>query len=124
MTSNAVLIAVTEAALAVEDLGDAPIEDRVRAAMRKTWRHWVATNEDDQFAAAVEAVARLANDEERDALIAEYRVLGMFGGGVVNLDEVAAFAAQVPNPVGLLKLWNEVKSDQRSADPARRLGPQ
>lgn len=111
--SVAMSIAATEARCAVELLPEAsPIEDRLRAAMKVTYRHWMATDENDQFIAACEGVYGLASDDEKERIESELRSLShlaaMLDGVPIDMD---AMAAQIPtDPIGLRKLWIETVS--------------
>lgn len=109
--SAAVAIAATEAREAVKRLPEgSPIDDRFRVAMKVTYRHWMATNEEDQFLAACEAVYSTATEEEQERIKAEVQSLrdlsAMMEGVPVNFEELAE---RVPvDPIGLRKLWHEV----------------
>lgn len=106
MSSTAVAIACTEASSHVDPA--APLVDRFNAAMKATYRHWMATSEDDQFMAAIEAVYLTATAEERDRIEAELRALrdlgALLSGVPVDLDQLAT----TENPIGLRALWIEI----------------
>lgn len=111
--SNSVLIAAVEAESAARDAGNAPLEDRARAAMRATRGHWLATREDDQFLAACEGLARVCSPEEVERIAAELRaqqaLAAILSGVPVDLDAAVA-QREEHEPIGLMLLWRETAS--------------
>lgn len=107
----AVAIASTEARSVVALMPpESSIEDRFRTAMKATFRHWMATDENDQFIAACEAVYATATEDEQERIKVELRSLAdanaLLSGVPVDFD---AIAERIPtNPIGLRKLWQEV----------------
>jgi hypothetical protein len=109
--SNIVAIAAVEARAAAEEAGLA-LEDRLRAAMRVTHHHWLATDESDQIMAACEGTAQAVGDgPDRERLIAELRVIqalsAAMSGVPVDFDAMLADENR-PEPVHIRKLWAEV----------------
>lgn len=103
--SNGLRIAIADAQTAVK-AGDS-LEDRLRAAMGRTHGHWLITDEDEQFRAAIGAVMLDASEDERERLEAEIHKLktlsALVSGVPVDMDRVNS--ADDPEPVGLMKLW-------------------
>lgn len=110
--STPVLIALTEAQSHVEAVADQPLEDRLRAAMKATHRHWMATNEDDQFKAAIGAVMMSASEDEKELLKASMDKLNALGamlsGVPVDFEQLAADDRPT---IKLVPLWNEVRGE-------------
>ena len=108
--NNIVLIAAVEAEHAARAAGDVSIEDRARAAMRATRNHWMATQEEDQFTAACEGLARTATPDELERIEADLRtqqaLAAMLNGVPVDLEAALAARGEV-EPIGLMKLWHE-----------------
>jgi hypothetical protein len=111
--SNIVAIAAVGAREAAENAGPA-LEDRLRAAMRATHHHWLATKEDDQIMAACEGAAQAVGEgPDRERLIAELKVWQALSAAISGVP--VDFGAMVPDdeadrpePVGIRKLWLEV----------------
>lgn len=109
--SNAVAIVALEARQAVEALpAGTSLEDRLRAAMKASRDHWMATDEGDQLMGACEAVYGLASSTERERIEADLRVMSslsaLMSGVPVAIDQI-----DVPeNPLGIRRLWREVQS--------------
>lgn len=69
---NAILIASQSCDTALDALPEgASLEDRLTAAMRSVRGHWLCTNEESQFIAALGAVAQRASPEEVERITAE-----------------------------------------------------
>ena len=107
MNEAVLMIAVTEAKEAAKV--EASLEGKLRAAMNATKNHWMATDQDTQFKAAIGAVLLLIDGEEKsrleEELLALKNVNAMFSGVSVNID-----AIKVPeNPIGVMKMWQEIK---------------
>ena len=105
---NVLLIAMTEAHGAADEADT--LEAKVRAAMLCTKDHWLITNEDGRFRAAVGGAMLSADEDDKRRLEAEMRVLNalssaMGGGGSLDLAVM-----DIPeNPIGLMKMWKEIK---------------
>lgn len=117
--SNVVLIAAVEAEGAAKAAGGT-LENRLRAAMEATASHWMATNEADQFNAAMEGTARTCDDEDLERMQAEMRRLQaleamLSGGPFVDFEKIAdAVEAETAEPIGAQKMWREVKAGARA----------
>lgn len=114
MTDISIAIPMTEAKAAVERLPEGTsLEDRIRTAMKATHRHWMVTDEDAQFRAAVAAAILTGSDDEQERLKQEVDSLkslnALISGVPVDLDRMVE-QAKASQPVGLLKLWDEVRS--------------
>lgn len=107
--SNIVMIAAVEAETAARAAGDVSIQDRATAAMKAVRHHWLATNEQEQFAAACEGLARVVTADERERIEADLRALqtltAMLSGVPVDLD-AALVEREQHEPLGLMKLWH------------------
>lgn len=110
--NNIVLIAAMDAQSAAENLKDASLEERARAAMDAVRHHWMATREEDQFLAACEGLARTATPEEMERIEDDLRRLAkvsgllnaMSAGVPVDWDSMEA-DEPLENPLGLRKMW-------------------
>lgn len=108
---NTVLIAINEIESDISGLTGEAVEERLRAAMKSAQNHWLVTNEDAQFQAAVSAVLLNADDEEKERIEGALSVLrglsAAFSG--VPVDIVPLLENAPKNPIGLKKLWDEAK---------------
>ena len=115
-----IMLAISEAEHAVRALpADADIEARLRAAMGVTRKHWFCTAEPERFKAAVAAVMQSygQGSPEWERLGREHRLLSRFSHALeatqagVDVGWGSVFGelaeAERPEPVGLLRLWNE-----------------
>jgi hypothetical protein len=110
-------IALTEAVLAIEDMKGS-IEKLLRKAMSITKGHWVCTDEDDQFGAAVGAVMlHFGEDSEEFARLKwEMGNISRFSAALstaqlgVQVDMSTVLKTHEKfTAIGLAKLWTEVK---------------
>jgi hypothetical protein len=93
-----IAIAVAEAEDAIQTL-EADLAGMVRAAMRATYEHWLVTDEDDQFLAAVAAVMEHYGKESPE--------------GVRLASEIGQDTPpQGWRPIGLTDLWRQVKRER------------
>ncbi len=97
---------------------DGSLEEKVKAAMGRTVDHWMCTVEDERFRAAIGGVMldcgegsegwqRLA-DEIAGITKVSAMINAAQAGLVVDLER-SDITAPLHEPLGLLKLWNEVK---------------
>ena len=104
------MIAMTEAKIAAE--GEESLTGRLKAAMRATKNHWMLTNEDGRFRAAVGAVLLLSDEETQERIKKELTVLKTLSAAVdgvpVNFEAVLIKEEEV---IGLIGMWNEVKAE-------------
>lgn len=108
--SSAALVALHEAKAAI--VGIDGLEQRLRAAMRATRHHWMATNEEDRFKAAIGAVMLSYGEgsDEWKRLAWEVQQLGKISamqqaalaGLSISLDSLDFSGGE---PIGLLALW-------------------
>jgi hypothetical protein len=109
MNDGVLTIAVTEAKAAAEN--ETTLEGRLTAAMKATKNHWMATDEDTQFRAAIGAVLLLSEDEDKARLEEEVSqikaVQAMLSGVPVDFDAMEP----MENPIGLTKLWRELDEE-------------
>lgn len=107
MNTTAQAIAAAEArhVVKVEDA----LEDRLKATMKATRGHWMATDEDDQLYAAIGAVYALASEEEKKQITNELEHLkilsALLSGVPVDFEAIPPLA----NPIGIMKLWQDTK---------------
>lgn len=110
--SNTILIAITETEGVVKRNQDKPLIERLKIAMKATRNHWLVTDEDGQFQAAVGAVLLTANEEETERIKAELAILkglnAAFSGVPVNMRALLAGQEKV-ELIGLSKIWAETK---------------
>lgn len=109
MSDVALRIAMTEAKAAVERAGDVALEDRLRAAMKATYRHWMATDEDVQLRAALGGVLLACEDDaEKARLHAEIEQLRLLGAMLSGLPIDPEAIKPLEEPIGVVRLWREV----------------
>lgn len=111
---NCILVAVTEIEMYLKGKKNLPLVERIKYAMQKASNHWLVTNEDDQFRAAIGAVLVTANEEEKEKINSELKLLKALSAAAtgVSVDFTQLFA-QLPvsetEPLGLRGIWQEVK---------------
>lgn len=109
--SNCILVAITETQMCIEKMDDEPLEARLKKAMQEMQHHWLVTNQEEQFQAAVGAVLITATEEEKERINAELRTLkalsAAMSGVPVDMGR-AVDALEGIKPVGLTKIWKEV----------------
>ena len=86
------------------------LEDKLIAAMNETRNHWMVTDEDKQFRAAVGAVMLLVDDDTRYQIELEMKTLNalsaMISGVPVDIENI-----ETPDePIGLMKIWKELRA--------------
>lgn len=110
-----IAIAATEARDAIKEPKD--LEDRIRQAMRATVDHWMCTNEQDRFAAALAAALELTTDpdekERFEATLELLRTLSAATSGIsVNMDPALERIERTPGgAVQVAKIWQEIKKE-------------
>lgn len=111
MNDAMLVIAATEAKARIDGKEFATLEDRCKEAMRATKGHWMATDEDTQFRAAVGAVMMTCSPEDKTRIEEELAVLKMLAA--MQQGVPVDFSQMTPpeKPVALTKLWQEVKSE-------------
>lgn len=82
--------------------------------MEVTASHWLATNEDDQFLAACEGVARCCDAGDRERIEFGLRFLRSLAAATSGVPVdfaslVAEDEAERVEPAPLKRIWNEVK---------------
>lgn len=118
-------VAAGDARRAVVNLPeDAPLEDKIRAAMRATKNHWLlgqlGKNEGKEMRAAVAGVVLALGMEHEDSkrIIAEHQALVRVGamleaiqrGVRVDVESTLGDDEALPeNPVGLLAIWKSLE---------------
>lgn len=117
MPSNIVLIAAVDAEQAARSAGP-DAEDKLKAAMGATARHWMATDENEQFLGACEGAARVLDAEDRARVETSLRLLQ--GLAAASSGVPVDFGAllpedpeKAPEPFPLQKWWREIKDKER-----------
>lgn len=115
------LIAVSEARSKIQNLPpNATLEDKLRAAMRSTRHNWLVGGRGDksqQLRLACAAVClevgldspegqQVANEHKALSILSQSMELMAMG---VNVDFMEATKNLMGKPIGLVKLWHEVK---------------
>lgn len=113
--NNLIAIAMTEAASALEGLSSGASKvDKLKAAMKVTKDHWLCTNEDEQFEAAVSAVMHVEGLESDFAkqILEECTNIGklnaFFRAAQAGLEVMPPEISAEYETLGLMRLWNEV----------------
>ncbi len=119
MTNNIVLIAAVDAEAAANGAGP-DAEEKLRAAMRATARHWMATDENEQFLGACEGAARVLDSQDRARVEASLRLLqglaAASNGVPVDFASLLPDDAETaPEPFPLQKWWREIKDGTEEA---------
>jgi hypothetical protein len=108
---NSVLVAIQETKMNIQNMADKPVENRLKKAMETMQNHWLVTNKDEQFQAAVGAVLVTATDDEKERINAELRTLKALNAAMngIPVDMGRAIEGLEGNePIGLTKIWKEV----------------
>jgi len=93
------MIAFEEAKGEVERNKDEGIKVRLREAMKRTYRHWLITDENQQFLVAVAAVSHFGTPEEQESIKVEVEAMKQLNAiltapGGVDLSRLAAIAEE------------------------------
>ena len=113
---NSIMIGIAELRTGVDS--NQPLEERLKVAMRSALDHWLVTDEWGQFKMAIGAVMTEATEEEQERMNVDIKFLSAlssaasgvpvdFGRLIEELGENGA-----AKPVGLRKLWDEVKMEK------------
>lgn len=101
------IIAFIEAKEAAKN--ESTLEGRLKAAMNATKDHWVLTDEDGRFRAAVGAALLLSDDDDQERItkeMAQLRTLSAVMSGVpINFEGIET----IEKPIGLMKMWHDAK---------------
>lgn len=103
--STSVMVAITELRTVAKEEGT--VKERLLATMKEARSHWLVTNDEEQFKAAVGAVIMESDHETQERIRAEMRVLNTVGAAAAGIPvDWEAFVEDVPSdPIGLLALW-------------------
>jgi hypothetical protein len=112
--SNTLMIAAMETRAILKEKSFATLEEKLRAAMELTKDHWMAVDENERFQAAVGAVLCDASQEDKARIQAELQPLKMLGAAAQGIPVDFSQMVVPENPIGLMKLWHEVKAGQKS----------
>lgn len=104
---NSMCIAVTEAREACK--GKKSLPKRVRSAMEATKHHWLVTDENKRFQAAIAGLLVECSEEERERVAKEMKALQtlntMLSGVKVDMSNF-----EVPKkPLKLMEIWGSIK---------------
>lgn len=112
--SNSMIIAINEIKSRLDK--NAPLEDRLRKAMREALNHWLITNENEQFNCAVAAVLLTASEKERARISVEMKFLKALNVSSENVPvnwELLMDELEGQEPIGLLPLWRSIKEEEK-----------
>jgi hypothetical protein len=91
------------------------LEDNLRSAFKAAQNHWTVMDEDTQMMGAVLAVHQASSPEDQKRLKAEidfFKALNAATSGIpVDMPSVLDRTKDV-EPVGINKIWREVKKDE------------
>lgn len=109
---NAISIAATEASHHAKD--KYTLHEQLIIAMECTKNHWMVTDEDDQFTAAVAAVYLIASPEDQKLLADEMKMIRKVNAALNALQQgvkvdMGSIDAYAKPPIGLMDLWHRVK---------------
>lgn len=105
-TETAIMIAATEAK--EEAIGCKTLTEQLRAAMNCTKDHWILTNEEDQFKAAIAAVMLLCPDDDKIRIETEIKQLNMLSAAMSGVPVDFGQMDEIKDPIGLLGMWKDV----------------
>lgn len=110
MNDVVMIIALTEAKAKIDRTK--PVKDQLIAAMNATKDHWMATDEDTQFRAAIGAVMVGIEGDDLERIKTELRMLKTLGAMIsgVPVDLAAAAPPDDFKAIGLQGLWDDVKN--------------
>ena len=102
-----------------KDINEPDLAERVKACMKRTYGHWMATDEDTQFRGAVAAAMVLSETPDQERIKASLKPLqalaAMISGVPVDLDRLLQEQEQAKEAgeelIPLRKLWDEVKAE-------------
>lgn len=104
------MIALTEAESAAK--GETTLIGRLKAAMRATKNHWMLTDEDGRFRAAVGAVLLLSDEETQERIKKELTILRTLAAATNGVPvDFGGLHIEKGEAIGLIGIWNEVKAE-------------
>lgn len=113
MNDTVLMIAVSETKARMEGKEYPSLEAKLEAAMELTKDHWMVTDEDGRFKAAIGAVLVTSNDEEKERIEQELSAIkalsAMFAGVPVDLSNVKA----PEKPLRMMDMWRKVNGKAR-----------
>jgi len=106
------MIAVTEASEAAKE--KFTLVAKVKAAMEVTKNHWMLTDEDLRFKAAIAgAIDASSSQEDSDILLNEMKALSLLSDFLTGT-KIDFSGAKVPKQtIGLMKLWIDIKEGKK-----------
>lgn len=114
--NNIVLIAMTEAKMSVKATEGGLIE-KLKASMRAVSNHWMVTNKDEQFQAAIGAVMEFYGAESKEFRHIEWEIgnikrinsaLNSASNGIQLDWETVIEESDEFEAVGLISMWQEI----------------
>lgn len=116
--SASVMIAISEARLKCE--GEPDVLERLRKAMRETCDHWMETNDQERFRAAIAAAVVESNEVDRENITKAFQNMvkmaaflnAVIQGVPVDLDKMLA-DKPTEELLPLRQLWDEVKAEKK-----------
>lgn len=103
-------IAVTQAESAAK--GKESLVDRLKAAMRATKDHWLLTDEDGRFRAAIGGVLLISDEETQERIKKELLILRTLSAAIEGIPvNMGALQLEPGDAIGLMKLWKEIKAE-------------
>jgi len=102
---NVLMIAVTETKRAASK--ETILEGRLTAAMNATKDHWMVTDEDARFRAAVGGVLLLSEGEDKERIESEIKQLKILAAMLSGIPIINP--EPLLNPIGLMKMWKKIK---------------
>ena len=111
--SNCVMIAITETKMQIEIMSNESVEARLKKAMELMQQHWLVTNQEEQFQAAIGAVLLTATEDEKERINGELKTLRALNAAAsgVPVDMTQAFESMESyEPIGLTKLWKDIQA--------------
>ncbi len=101
MNNTLLKVAVAEAKAAAKGLDT--LEAKIKAAMDTTRNHWLVTDEEERFQAAIHGLAATVDEATVERMRIELQFLQGIQSGRVDLSGID----EDYEPIGLLKAWRD-----------------
>lgn len=106
------MIAVTDAEHAAKR--ENGLIAKVVMAMKETYNHWLLTDDDERFKAAVAgAIMACDNENDREHLKDEMKSLNSLSALLTGVPVDFSKVKTPKNPIGLMNLWLEIKGENK-----------
>ena len=97
-----------------EDILAAPTpKEKVLVVFRKAQNHWMYTDEDVQMTAALNAAMHHMDEEEKESLVLEAKVLQAISAGIDGLPIDFSQVKLPEKTIGIMALWEQVKEEKK-----------